>query len=395
MIFTYFKDKFMKTYKTEIELNPLQQEKFLRTIGVCRFVYNLFLQKNKELYTKNKDTNLPKYINNFEFSKWLNNEFIPDNPEYQWIKEVSSKAVRHAIDNANKAFAKFFAHKSNFPRFKKKNKNDCSMYFVKTDKNTKIKCERHRIKIPTLGWCKLKEFGYIPTDKTITNGTIIKYAGRFYISVLTDEPINIKSNNSQDGIGIDLGVKDFAILSDNTKYKTLKQTKLNKRLKREQKAISKKYETKKKNKKEVATCKNIEKQILRVQKIYRRIANTRNDYQNKIISEIIKREPSFITIEDLNVRGMLKNRHLSKAIANQGFNQFVSKLQHKCVLNGIELRQVDRFYPSSKICSDCGKIKQDLKLSDRIYICECGNIIDRDLNAAINLKYAKKYKVIA
>lgn len=385
----------MKTYKTEIELNPLQQEKFLRTIGVCRFVYNLFLQKNKELYTKNKDTNLPKYINNFEFSKWLNNEFIPNNPEYQWIKEVSSKAVRHAIDNANKAFAKFFTHKNNFPRFKKKNKNDCSMYFVKTDKNAKIKCERHRIKIPTLSWCKLKEFGYIPNNKTITSGTITKYAGRFYISVLTDEPINIKSNNSQDGIGIDLGTKDFAILSDNTKYKTLKQTKLNKRLRREQKALSKKYETKKKNKKEIATCKNIEKQILRVQKIYQRIANTRNDYQNKIISEIIKREPSFITIEDLNVRGMLKNRHLSKAIANQGFYQFVSKLQHKCVLNGIELRQVDRFYPSSKICSDCGKIKRDLKLSDRIYICECGNIIDRDLNAAINLKYAKEYKVIA
>lgn len=395
MTFTYFKDEFMKTYKTEIELNPLQQEKFLRTIGVCRFVYNLFLQKNKELYAKNKDTNLPKYINNFEFSKWLNNEFIPNNPEYQWIKEVSSKAVRHAIDNANKAFAKFFTHKNNFPRFKKKNKNDCSMYFVKTDKNAKIKCERHRIKVPTLGWFKLKEFGYIPNNKTITSGTITKYAGRFYISVLTDEPINIKSNNSQDGIGIDLGTKDFAILSDNTKYKTLKQTKLNKRLRREQKALSKKYETKKKNKKEIATCKNIEKQILRVQKIYQRIANTRNDYQNKIISEIIKREPSFITIEDLNVRGMLKNRHLSKAIANQGFYQFVSKLQHKCVLNGIELRQVDRFYPSSKICSDCGKIKRDLKLSDRIYICECGNIIDRDLNAAINLKYAKEYKVIA
>lgn len=384
----------MKTYKTEIELNPQQQERFLRTIGTCRFIYNLFLQKNKEIYAKNKDTDLPKYLNNFEFSKWLNNDFVPNNPEYQWIKDISSKSVRYAIDNANKAFKRFFAHKSNFPRFKKKNKNDCSMYFVKTDKNAKIKCERHRIKIPTLGWCKLKEFGYIPTNGVITSGTITKHAGRFYVSVLVDETINIKFNNLQDGIGIDLGVKDFAILSDNTKYKTLKQTKLNKRLKREQKALSKKYEAKKKNRKEVATYKNIKKQILRVQKIYQRIVNTRNDYQNKIVNEIVKREPNFITIEDLNVRGMLKNRHLSKAIANQRFNQFVSKLKYKCALNGIELRQVDRFYPSSKVCSDCGKIKQDLRLSDRIYICECGNIIDRDLNAAINLKNAKEYKVI-
>ena len=134
---------------------------------------------------------------------------------------------------------------------------------------------------------------------------------------------------------------------------------------------------------------------MRVQKIYQQIANTRNDYQNKIISEIIKRELSCITIEDLNICGMLKNRHLSKAIANQGFYQFVSTLKYKCILNGIELRQVDRFYPSSKICSDCGMIKQDLKLSDRVYICECGNIIDRDLNAAVNLKNAKEYKVIA
>lgn len=256
----------MKTYKTEIELNPLQQERFLRTIGTCRFVYNLFLQKNIELYAKNKNTNLLKYMDNFEFSKWLNNDFVSNNPEYKWIKEVSSKSVRYTIDNANKAFKRFFTHKSNFPRFKKKNKNDCNMYFVKTDKNAKIKCERHKIKIPTLGWCKLKEFGYIPTDKIIKSGIITKHARKFYVSVLVDEEIKIQKYNKCDGIGIDLGVKDFVILSDNTKYKTLKQKKLNKRLKREQKALSRKYEAKKKNKKEIATCKNIKKQILRVQK---------------------------------------------------------------------------------------------------------------------------------
>lgn len=386
----------MKTYKTEIVLNDEQTEKFLRTIGTCRFVYNLFLQKNKELYEQNKDTDLPKYMDNFEFSKWLNNDFVTNNPEYSWIKEVSSKSIRHTIDNANVAYKRFFKHESNFPRFKKRGKNDCSMCFVKTDAKTKIQCERHRIKIPTLGWCKLKEFGFIPINKIIKSGTITKHAGRFYISVLVDENLEIRQRNNQnDGLGIDLGVKDFAILSDGTKYQTLKQKKLDKRLLREQKALSRKYKAKKKNHKEGATHKNIDKQKLRVQKIHQRIANTRNDYQNKIIAEIIKREPSFITIEDLNVRGMMKNRHLSRAIANQGFSQFVSKLKYKCYLNGIELRQVGRFYPSSKTCCLCGQIKNDLKLSDRVYRCDCGNRIDRDYNASINLKNAREYKVIA
>lgn len=388
----------MRTYKTEIILNSEQKEKFIKTIGTCRFIYNLFLQKNKELYEKNKDTDLPKYMNNYEFSKWLNNDFVPNNPTFSWIKEVSSKSIRHTIDNSNIAFRKFFKHESKFPKFKKKNKNECGMYFVKTDAKTTIKCNRHRIKIPTLGWCKLKEFGYIPTNKIIKSGTITKQAGRFYVSVLVDEKIKTQEHNKSEGLGIDLGVKDFAILSDNTKYKTLKQKKLNKRLLREQRKLSRKYEAKKKkkNKKEEHTnYKNIEKQKLRVQKIHQRISNTRNDYQNKIICEIIKREPSFITIEDLNVRGMMKNRHLSKAIANQGFNQFINKLTYKCILNGIELRQVDRFYASSKICCKCGMIKKDLKLRDRVYKCDCGNIIDRDYNASINLKNAKKYKVIA
>ena len=385
----------MKTYKTEILLSDEQKERFLRTIGTCRFVYNLFLQTNKELYEKNKDTDLPKYMNNFEFSKWINNVFIKNNPEYSWIKQVSSKSIRRTIDNANVAYTRFFRHQSKFPRFKKRDKNECRMYFVKTDAKAKIRCERHRIKIPTLGWCKLKEFGFIPTNKIVKSGTITKQAGRFYVSVRVEEDIEIKQRNKNDGLGIDLGVKNFAVLSDGARYKTLKQQKLNKRLVREQKALSRKYKAKKKNKKEGATHKNIEKPKLRVQKIYQRIANTRNDYQNKVIAEIIKREPSFITIEDLNVRGMMKNRHLSRAIANQGFSQFVSKLKYKCYLNGIELRQVGRFYPSSKTCCLCGQIKNDLKLSDRVYRCDCGNIIDRDYNASINLKNAREYKVIA
>ena len=242
----------MKTYKTEIVLSDEQKERFLRTIGTCRFVYNLFLQTNKELYEKNKDTDLPKYMNNFEFSKWLNNIFIKNNPEYSWIKEVSSKSIRRTIDNANVAYTRFFKHQSKFPRFKKRDKNECRMYFVKTDAKAKIRYERHRIKIPTLGWCKLKEFGFIPTNKIIKSGTITKQAGRFYVSVRVEEDIEIRQRNKNDGLGIDLGVQNFAVLSDGARYKTLKQQKLNKRLVREQKALSRKYKAKKKNKKELS-----------------------------------------------------------------------------------------------------------------------------------------------
>lgn len=383
----------MKTYKTEIVLNNEQIEKFIKTVGTCRFVYNLFLQKNKELYERNKETEYPKYMSTYDFSKYLNNDFIPNNPEYKWIKEVSTKSVWYAMNNANIAFVSFFKGKSRFPKFKKKDKNDCSMYFVRNHKDTIIQHKRHKIKIPMLGWCKLKEFGYIPVNKSIKSGTITKQAGRFYISVLIDEDVKTHKHNKNEGIGIDLGVKCFAVLSDNTKYKTLKQNKLNKRLLKNQKVLSRKYKSKIKNKN--ATYKNISKQKLRIQKINQRIANARNDYQNKVINEIIKREPSFITIENLNVKGMMKNRHLSKSIANQGFNQFIDKLKYKCLINGIELRQVDRFYASSKICSCCGVVKKDLKLSDRIYKCDCGNIIDRDFNASINLKNAQEYKVIA
>ena len=300
----------------------------------------------------------------------------------------------YAINNANIAFLNFCKKNSKFPKFKKKDKNDCSMYFVRNHKDTIIPCERHRIKIPLLGWCKLKEFGYIPINARIKSGNIIKEADRFYISVLIEEDTPVKNNSKNDGLGIDLGVKNFAVISDSTTYKTLKQNKLEKRLKKEQNKISRKYELKKKNKNYNFTYKNIDKQKVKIQKIYKKIANARNDYQNKVICEIIKREPSFITVENLNVSGMIKNRHLSKAISNQRFYRFLDKLKYKCNLNGIELRQVDRFYSSSKICCKCGNIKKDLKLSDRIYKCDCGNTIDRDLNSSINLKNAKEYKIL-
>lgn len=214
------------------------------------------------------------------------------------------------------------------------------------------------------------------------------------MSVLVEIPDIKITNNSNDGIGIDLGLKDFAIVSDGKTYKNINKSakikKLEKKLRREQRCLSRKYENLKKGE---STQKNIQKQKLKVQRLHYRISNIRTDYINKSIVEIVKTKPSYITIEDLNVSGMMKNRHLSKAVASQKFYEFRTKLKYKCDQNGIELRVVGRWFPSSKICHCCGAIKKDLKLSDRIYRCNCGYTSDRDLNAALNLRDALTYEI--
>ena len=219
-------------------------------------------------------------------------------------------------------------------------------------------------------------------------------AGRFYVAVVTHEEHKIQNNNTNTGIGIDLGIKELAVLSNGKTFKNINKTiaikKLNKKLKREQRKLSKKYENKKKG---ATLGSNFNKQLLRIRIIYKTITNIKQDYQYKVVNEIVRTKPSYITIENLNIKGMMKNRHLSRAISQQGLYGFIQKLKFKAYLNGIEIRQVDRFYPSSKLCSNCGKIKKDLNLSDRIYKCECGLIIDRDLNAAINLQQATDYKI--
>ena len=391
--------KLLKSYKTEINPTYEQKQVINRTIGVCRFIYNFYLAHNKEVYESEKC-----FVSGMAFSKWLNNEFIPNNSELSWIKDVSSKSVKQSIMNAERAFRNFFKGKSRFPKFKKKNKSNVKMYFVKTDAKAIISCERHRIKIPTLGWVRLKEKGYIPTNPNthiIKSGTISCKAGRYYVSVLVEQEETPKLSLSSFGIGIDLGLKDFAICSNGKIYKNINKgsqiRKLEKKLKREQRSLSRKYESYKKQNKILkggATRQNIQKQKLKVQKLHQRLGNIRIDYVNKVIAELVKTKPMWITIEDLNVSGMMKNRHLSKSIAQQKFFEFRVKLLAKCNEYGIELRVADRFYPSSKTCHKCGCIKSDLKLSDRIYTCsECGYTADRDFNASLNLRDCQTYKI--
>ena len=382
----------LKSFKTEINPTEEQKAKINKTIGTCRYVYNFYLAHNKELHDSGQ-----KFMSGKSFSIWLNNKYLPNNPEYMWIKEVSSKSVKKSIEDGCIAFTRFFKGQSKFPKFKKKGKSNVKMYFVKNNPKDCF-CERHRINIPTLGWVRLKEKGYVPTTRdgyVIKSGTVSIKAGRYYISALVEVPYTKITNNSNEGIGIDLGIKNLAIVSNGKTYKNINKSarlkKLEKQLIREQKCLSRKYENLKKG--EFTQRANIQKQKLKVQKLYHRIDNIRIDYINKTIAEIVKTKPSYITIEDLNVSSMIKNKHLSKAVASQKFYEFRAKLHAKCNENGIELRVVDRWYPSSKICHCCGCIKKDLKLSDRIYKCSCGYVEDRDLNAALNLKDAMTYEV--
>ena len=384
--------KLLKSFKTEINPTEEQKVRIHKTIGTCRFIYNFYLAHNKELH-KNGE----RFMSSSKFRVWLNNEYLPNHPEYSWIKEAYSKAVTQAVNNGQTAFTRFFNHESNFPNFKKKGRSDVKMYFVKNNPKDCC-CERHRIKIPSLGWVRIKEKGYIPTTKdgyVIKSGYVSIKADRYYVSVLVEIPDNKIANNSNEGIGIDLGLKDLAIISNGKTYKNINKSaklkKLEKQLIRGQRSLSRKYENSKKG--ESTQRANIQKQKIKVQKLYQKIDNIRTDYINKTIAEIVKTKPSFITIEDLNVKGMMKNRHLSKAVASQKFYEFRIKLQAKCNENGIELRVVDRWYPSSKTCHCCKNIKKDLRLSDRIFKCDCGYIEDRDLNAALNLRDAMTYEV--
>ena len=382
----------LKSFKTEINPTDEQKVKIRKTIGACRFIYNFYLAHNKELHESGK-----KFMSSSQFRVWLNNEYLPSHPEYSWIKEAYSKSVTQAVNDGQTAFTRFFDHKSAFPKFKKKGRSDVKMYFVRNNPKDCL-CERHRIKIPSLGWVRIKEKGYIPTTKNgyvIKSGHVSIKADRYYVSVLVEILDKAIASHSSKGIGIDLGLKDFAVISNGKTYRNINKSvrlrKLEKKLAREQRGLSRKYENLKKG--GSTQKRNIQKQKLKIHKLHQIIDNIRTDYINKIIAEIVKTKPSHITIEDLNVSGMMKNRHLSKAVASQKFYEFKTKLQAKCREYGIEQRTVDRWFPSSKTCHCCKNIKKDLKLSDRIFRCDCGYIEDRDFNAALNLRDATTYEV--
>ncbi len=384
----------IKAFKTELYLNESQMIRLKKTIGVCRYVYNLYLITQKEHYEVTG-----KFFSGFDFSKWLNNTYITNNPDKSWIKEVSSKAVKQSIMNAERAFKRFFNKQSKYPKFKKKGKKDCGVYLPKNS-DSDLRVQRHRIKIPTFGWVRLKEYGYLPTDATIKSCTLTLKAGRCFVSVLTDVPgTNQTISSNAEGVGIDLGINKFATVSSGNMFENINKSKkvrdIEKKLKREQRSLSRKILKRKRGEFATKTRANMDKNILRVQSLYFRLACIREEYVKSVVNTLVKTKPEYITIEDLNIRGMVKNRHLSKAIASQLFYRFRTYLIDKCKQLGIEVRLANKFYASSKTCSSCGYINRDLKLKDRVYKCpNCGMIIDRDLNASLNLQGLKEYTVL-
>ena len=384
-----------KALKIELKLTVAQKIKVCQTIGTERFIYNEYIKYNQEQYKLGN-----KFVSANDFSKYINNVYLPNNPDKKWIKDVSSKSAKQAMTYGEQAFKRFFKGLSSFPVFKKKGRNELGAYFVKNNK-TDFEFYRHKIKIPTLKFVRVKEYGYIPKNAIIKSGTITKIADRYFLSLVMEVDDIVKTENKNiKGLGVDLGIKDTAICSNGKVFKNINKTKkvkkLKKKLKREQRKMSRSIEYSKSKKIKLKECKNFNKKKLKVQKLFYRLNCIRDDYNNKIVDEITRAKLKYITIENLKVSNMMKNKHLSKAIQEQNFYAISTKLINKCNERNIELRIVDRFYPSSKLCSCCGNIKKDLKLNDRIYkCCNCGLEIDRDYNASINLEKAKIYKVIA
>ena len=390
----------MRAYKTEIYPTQAQIEVIHKTFGCTRYIYNQYVYENLENLASGND-----FISAFSYSKRVNND--PNTPS--WLKEVPSKAIKQSLIYADRAFRNYFSKRKGKPTFKKKGKNE-SFYLIGT-----IKVERHRIFVPKLKWLRLKEFGYIP--KNISSVTISMKNGRYYISCVCREEKDERIALSNDSMGIDFGLKDQFITEERiipSINRSLRIRKLEQRLRREQRRLSRKMEANMVDKvyyktgskkgqlksfcwlKPLSECRNIQKQKLKVARLHERLTQIRTDYNRKAIhSLVMERKPSSITIENLAVRNLMKNRHLSKAISKAQWYQSRLYLENLCQKLGIELRLADRFYPSSKLCSTCGFKYKDLKLNQRFWTCSnCGSEHDRDRNAAINLGRCQTYTVL-
>ena len=378
----------IKSIKVRLNPNNKQLTKLFQYAGCARFAYNWAIARQQENY---------KQGNKFLSDNELRKEFtqLKKLQQYKWLNDTSNNAMKQAIKDACNTYKRFFKGHSKYPKFKSKKQSIPSFY----QDNVKIRFTGTHVKVEgfsmskkrnkqRLNWIKLCEKEKIPTDCKYLNPRFTYNGLYWYVSV----GIEVDDNNtvlSNGGIGIDLGIKNLAVCSDGNIYKNINKTykikKLEKRKRRLQRSVSRRYEE---NKKGGSYCKtsNIIKGQKELLKVIKRLTYTRQNYLHQTTSEIIKRKPSFICIEDLNVGGMMKNRHLSKAVQQQCFHEFRRQIEYKSKWNNIELIIADRFFPSSKLCSCCGHIKKDLKLSDRIYKCECGNIIDRDFQASLNLK---------
>lgn len=352
-----------------------QEQQLWKSAGTARFMYNWTLAKQEENHK-----NGGKFISDNDLRKEVT--IMKQTEEFKWLNEVSNNIAKQAVKDACNAYIRFFKGESEKPRFKSKKKSNPSFY----NDNIKLKVKPKKVLIEKVGWLKTKE--QIPMDVKYTNPRVSFDGKYWYISVGVEKE-KPKVELTGESIGIDVGVKSLAKCSNEMTYENINKTetvkKLEKRLHRLQRKLSKKYELNKEERKYVKTS-NIEKLEKEIRLIHRRLSNIRKNYLHQATTKIVKTKPSRVVMETLNIKGMMKNKHLSKSIAQQGLYEFKRQLQYKCEFYGIEFIEADKWYPSSKMCSECGHIKQKLSLSERTYICEeCGLVIDRDFNASVNL----------
>ena len=380
----------IKSIKVRLNPNNKQFTKLFQYAGSARFAYNWAISREEENHKQGN-----KFLSDMDLRKEFTQ--LKKLQEYKWLNEVSNNVTKQAIKDACNAYKNFFNGQCKYPKFKSRKHSTPSFY----QDNIKIQFTDTHVKVEAfsmskkqnkqkLNWIKLYEKRKIPTDCKYMNPRFTYDGLYWYVSVgveVNDDTENTLPSN--EGVGIDLGIKDLAVCSDKNTYKNINKTqkvkKLEKKKRRLQRSVSRKYDKNKKGDNYCKTC-NIIKREKELLKTSKRLTNIRHNYLHQTTSEIIKRKPSFICIEDLNVSGMMKNKHLSKAVQEQKFYEFRRQIEYKAKWNNIPVIIADRFFPSSKICSCCGHIKKDLKLSDRIYKCECGNIINRDFQASLNLK---------
>lgn len=364
--------------KVRLEPNNKQNSKLFQCSGTARFVYNWTLARQEENYK-----NGGKFISDNDLRKEITQ--LKKTEQYQWLNSISNNVAKQAVKDACNAYKKFFKKLSNKPRFKSRRKSKPSFYHD----NVKIKVTLTHVQLEKIGKVRLSEDSRIPTGVKYSNPRVSFNGVHWYISVgieSNQKPVELTGES----IGIDLGIKDLAICSNREEpYKNINKTKkikkIEKKMRRLQRKVSNKYQLNKKGESYVKTS-NIIKLEKNIIKLHKSLDNIRTDYRHKVTTEIVKTKPSRIVMESLNVKGMMKNKHLSKAVAKQGFFEFKTMIQYKSEKYGIEFIEADRWYPSSKTCSECGHIKPKLSLSERKFVCECcGAVIDRDKNASTNL----------
>lgn len=360
-----------------------QEQKLWQSVGTARFIYNWTLNRQEENYKNGgkfiKDSDLRK-----EITKLKKNEL-------SWLNEVSNNVAKQAVKDCCNAYKSFFKGLADKPKFKSKKKSKPSFY----NDTAKLKAKEKSILIEKVGWIKTKE--QLPVNVKYTNPRISFDNKYWYLSVgIAVEKPNIQLTD--ESLGIDVGIKDLAICSNGMTFKNINKTKevkrLKKVLKRKQRKVSRKYEMNKVKKGGANRCQykktnNIIKLEKEIRLLHRRLTNIRSNHIHQTTNKIVKTKPFRVVMETLNIKDMMKNKYLSKAISEQCLYDFKTKMKYKCEFYGIEFVEADKWYPSSKLCSKCGAIKKDLKLSDRIYKCSCGLKIDRDFNASINLSRYK------